>query len=400
MSSENPQNLIRSWNLQSTFSAGPVQEDKLVPPDFGRIRTPFVHTWREQSLSNNLDWGSQRFSISLPESLRVVSSVYLKIDVPANSNAAAFKKYVGIYAVRECKILSAGQEVYTCNVGDFLTDYMESLDNEHLKRFAECYFGHQDTPDATARTILVPLLLPNSAYMGRAGNSRGHGIFPCFLGQNRLEIQITMNEAKYLSSSATEEPPSISGACSLMYHQVEMTSSNILKYSDLRGAYSIITRRFTDLTSGWQEYANANVVQAETNSQPQGTVTEVILIAVPNEADESRHDRTQYILPTSFKVSADSVDQKVLDTSYKVKAELWSNGFAPPAAFKSPGRLCFAAHASQADHLYSGGYNMKLASNIKFEFSFAVACRYRLVAVQLQRVKIDSLGLVKSYLDG
>ena len=398
MSSENPRNLIRSWNLQSNFSAGPVLADKLVPPAFGRIRTPYVQTWREQTLNNNLDWGSSRFSIYLPESLRVVSAIYLRIQVPANSNSAAFKKYMGIYPVRECKILSGGQEVYTCDFGDFITDYMESLDNEHLKRFAECYLGHQDTPDDTAREVLIPLLLPNSAYMGRAGGNRGHGVFPCFLGQNRLEIQITMNAANYVSSNTGEQPATIAGRSSVMYHQVEMTSNNILKYSDLRGAYSIINRRFTEITSGWTEYATANAVVTETNSQPQGTVTEMILIAVPNNADESRHERTEYILPSSFKVTADSIDQKVLDTATKVKAELWTNGFVPPAAFKSPGRLCFAAHASQ-QNLYSGGYNMTLASNVKFTFSFASACRYRLVAVQLQRVKIDSLGMVRSYLE-
>ena len=101
----------------------------------------------------------------------------------------------------------------------------------------------------------------------------------------------------------------------------------------------------------------------------------------------------------SFSVTADSIDQKVLDTPYKVKAELWTNGFVPPTDFPSPGRLCFAAHASQSDRLYSGGYNMTLASNVQFKFKFAQNVRYRLIAVQLQRVKIDSLGIIRSYLE-
>ena len=134
MSSENPRNIMRSWSLQTGWATGPVREDKLVPPDYGRIRTPFLHTWREQVIDNNLNWDSQRFSIYLPESLRVVSGMYLKIEVPANSNSTAFKKYAGIYAMKEFKLLSAGQEVYTCNVADFLVDYMESLSNEALKR--------------------------------------------------------------------------------------------------------------------------------------------------------------------------------------------------------------------------------------------------------------------------
>ena len=222
MSSENPRNLIRSWSLQSNWATGPVQEDKLVPPAYGRIRTPFVHTWRESAIDNNLDWGTQRYSIYLPESLRVVAGMFLKIVVPANSGAAVFKQYPGIYAMKEFKLLSAGQEVYTCNVEDFLVDYMESLSNEALKRFSEAYLGHEDVPTATGRTILIPLLMPNSSYLGRAGGTRGHGIFPCFLGQNRAEVQITLNPAKFLSADAANEPPSIAGACALVYHQVEM----------------------------------------------------------------------------------------------------------------------------------------------------------------------------------
>ena len=88
MSSENPRNLIRSWTLQSAWATGPTVEDKLTPPDYGRIRTPFVHTWREQTLDNNLDWGTNRYSIYLPESLRVVSSMFLKIDVSEIARSA------------------------------------------------------------------------------------------------------------------------------------------------------------------------------------------------------------------------------------------------------------------------------------------------------------------------
>ena len=100
MSTENPQNIMQSWNLQQSLRTGPTVDDRLAPPDFGKIRTQFISTWREQKLENNLDWGVSNFSIYLPESLRVLSSVFLKIVVPANSGGAVFKKYPGIYAVR------------------------------------------------------------------------------------------------------------------------------------------------------------------------------------------------------------------------------------------------------------------------------------------------------------
>ena len=94
MSFENPENIIRSWNVQSNFAAGPVVADRLVPPQYGRIRTPFVQTWREEA------------GIYLPESLRV-------IELPVAN--ATYKDYPGLYAIKTIRLLSAGQEVYTCD---------------------------------------------------------------------------------------------------------------------------------------------------------------------------------------------------------------------------------------------------------------------------------------------
>ncbi len=113
MSGENPSNIIRSWNLQTGFSTGPVVSDKLTPPQYGRIRTPFVTTWREEQLSSNLDWGSSQFSIYLPESLKVIASIYLRINLPALGPGQTYKNYCGLYAMRRLRIMSAGTEVYS-----------------------------------------------------------------------------------------------------------------------------------------------------------------------------------------------------------------------------------------------------------------------------------------------
>ena len=95
MSFENPAQIIRSWNLQGSFSSGQVVQDKLVPRRFTRIRTPFVNTWREEALNSNLDWGSQAFSFYLPESLRVISSMFLRIPLPV-LGSGAYKKIPGL----------------------------------------------------------------------------------------------------------------------------------------------------------------------------------------------------------------------------------------------------------------------------------------------------------------
>jgi len=186
--------------------------------------------------------------------------------------------------------------------------------------------------------------------------------------------------------------------CKLMYHEVQMTDTNLKKYQDARGGYSIINRRFTELTSGWSLYPTANQVMAFRHTQPQGTVTELQIIAVASDDDESRHS-FNYIRPTQIKITADAIVQRDLDTKQKVDAELWSNGFIGSDDFPQPGRMCFANHAAEGTHYYSGGYNMTLASNVDIEFKFATACRYKIWAVQLQRVKIDSAGRMRAFLE-
>ena len=397
MPQENIENLIRSWNYQQGWNNGPVVQDKLSPEAYGRILTLFNHTWREEVLGDTFDWGTESYSVYLPESLYVISSIYLRIELPANSGGAVYKNCPGIYALRSVRLMSGGTEVYTADQNLFLHDYLESLSEEALRVFGRAYLGGEATPTDGARVVMIPILLPNSSYMGRAGGTHGHGIFPAFLGQSRLELQLTMNDGQNLSTAAGQSPTSIKTKCSIMYHQVEMTEAARKSYSDLRGNYSIVNRRFTELTSGWQQYTSANSVAHYNQFQPQGTVTEVLFIACAQDADDTRHT-AEYILPTSITVTVDAVVVKSLDTPEKVQAELWQNGFTPNASFPSPGRMCFAAHAAGSDHLYSGGYNMRLASTVDFAFTFKENVSYRIVASQIQRVTIDAVGKLSASL--
>jgi len=398
MSYENPENIIRSWNVQTNFATGPVTADQLVPPQYSRIRTPFLLTWREESCNSTLDWGSSNFSIYLPESLRVVSDMYLRIQLPA-LGSTTYKKYPGLFAIKTIRLLSQGQEVYSCDYLQHMADHLQQYSEEELKDFAAVYLGGETVLSLGARDIMCPILLPNSRFLSRDGKDiRGDGVFPCYLGTNRLEIQVTLNAAAYMGVDASVFPASISGKCSLMYNEVKMTSPDLMNFSDHRGKYSIINRRFTELTSGWKAYATAADGTWNIN-QPQGVVTEVQLIAVADGADESRHGHT-YIKPTSFKVTADSIVQKDLNTQNKVDAELWVNGFVQKNAdFPSPGRLCFASHCASNSHVYTGGYNQQLASTIQYDFTFSGACRFKIIAVQLQRVRIDSTGRITATLN-
>ena len=401
----NPQNLIRSWNTQANFANGRVVMDRLTPPAFTRIRTPFVMTWREDNaVVNNLDWDAKNFSVYLPESLRVIQGIYLKIECPQIDGGTDFKAYPGLQVIKQLRVLSGGSEAYKADCEKFLVDYCQSLTEEQLKEFSRIHLGGGASPGAGARTFILPIMLPNSPYMLRNGHdTRGFGVFPCFLGTNRLELQITLNPAVYVAADSSNAPASIAAKCSLLYHQVEMTPSNTLKYSDLRGNYSIINRRFTELTNDYQHYTASQASNKEivrwTTSQPQGVVAEIQVLAVATGATRDRYSAHNYVKPTVMRVLADTVIQKELDEPHKVDLESWCNGFTTPADFPAPGRICFACHCGDSVHTYTGGYSMTLASNIVIELAFPSEVRWKIVAVQYQRVSISSLGNLSTSLE-
>ena len=83
--------------------------------------------------------------------------------------------------------------------------------------------------------MLLPILLPNSAYMARNGyDPRGHGVMPMFLGANRIEVQVTLNGNEHASSKGGPACDSIAGKCSLMIHEVQMTNGKRKHYQDQR----------------------------------------------------------------------------------------------------------------------------------------------------------------------
>ena len=395
---ENPRQIIRSWALQGSFANGAVSEDKLVPKEFTRIRTPFVNTWRQEQLTSTFDWSAQAHSWFAPESLRVVSSMFLRVELPAISQGS-YKGIPGLYVLDRVRFLTNGSESYFVQPGLFLRDYIESLTDSEATRFCKTFLGYKVTADGAARTLMIPILLPNSAYLFRHGKStRGHGVFPAYLGSNKLEVQFTVNPASYTTAAGADAPASIANACSVMVHQVEMAARDIEKYSDSRGAYSVMTRRFTEITSGWTA-AGSNTRQRITQAQPIGNVTELFCLAAPTGTNDAHREIQAQVQATHFGITSDSVIQKQLDTPEKVGCELWQNGFVGNALVASPSRLCFAAHCAEAENLYSGGYNMAHSSNITVDVEFAEAVNFRIYAVQLQRVVINADGNLISSLE-
>ena len=175
---ENPQNIIRSWNVQTNFSGGPVTYNKLVPPKYGRIMYNYVQTWREvQAGLGDLDWGAKYFSFYLPKAIRVLGAMYLRIQLPA-IGGATYKPYPGLYPIKTIRIMSGGQQVYVAPYTLFPADHMQSLTEHCAKEFGKCYLGYETVASGDARDIMCPIMLPNSAYMDRAGPNPRSRDFP------------------------------------------------------------------------------------------------------------------------------------------------------------------------------------------------------------------------------
>ena len=396
---ENPDEIRRSWALQTNWQTGPKMVNKLQPPIFGRVVTPFVQTWREQA-QPDLDWGAQNFSVYIPEGVRCISAAYLHIQLQSGQ----YKAYPGLHVIKTFRLRSAGQIVYECDYNQFLTDYCESQTDQRLRHFAEIYLGGQAASGGDeSKDLKLPLLLPNSTYMRRSDNSTaGHGVFGTYTGNQRIELELTLNSNLHAGkASGVGDPPSIAGYCKIMFHTVEVPNAMRKTYEDLRGFFNVVVRRFTQLSSGWTSYETANTLVVDSLSQPTGTCSEVMILAVPHKTNDYERDTHDYIQPTFFEIVHDMVVQKSLDTPSKIKTELFTNGFTPPADFNSPGRLCFAAHcSSDSTNIYTGGYDMQNASTLQFKFKFDQAVDYKLVAVQYANCKIDGQGILTSTLDG
>ena len=98
---ENVQQITDSYASQAQFQGGVSISDILSPAAWSRTRTPFISTWREVPVANELNWGSTFFGIDVPESLRILQSAYLRfsyrVEQPAQEPAT--RQMSGRFAV-------------------------------------------------------------------------------------------------------------------------------------------------------------------------------------------------------------------------------------------------------------------------------------------------------------
>ena len=256
MSRSNPQIAIDSLPLTKSFQLGNVEKNKLVPDGFSKSQNFYLKTWREQSCQNGT-WG-ETWNYVLPESLNVVSSHFLEIDLPA-IGGGNYKKIPGLYAIDRIKLMSNGSEVYDLDYKLYLREFISSLSDEESLQFCDTYLGGT-TNTGAGRTICCPMMLPNSHYLRRHSPS-GYGIFPHRLS-TRLEFQITMGSGADVAKQGSAEPATIANTARWVTREVKGDQNAIVrKYSDARGVYTVMVPRFQEIVA-WRTAISAGVADS------------------------------------------------------------------------------------------------------------------------------------------
>lgn len=404
---ENVRPITDAFSLTSRFSNGQKRSvDELVPMPFRRVRQLHLKSWRTTKLDSVLDFGVEGYSIQLPESSKVISSAFLRVDLPAVvASGVTYKKNPGLWVIKSMRILVGGTEAYNVqNYQVVLRDYLESLQRDHeYTTFCRTHFGYEATLSNAARKVHIPILLPNSPYLTRNSSTAeklGTGVFPNNLGTNRIEIQLTMYASTYQTSNKSV-CPSIQNANYLTIREIKMSSPSLEnKYGSAQGTYSIVTREFQELTTGWQTVASGADASFKF-ANPTGSVYELQCFVIPSQgSDEDRDIFGATILPEELYLDFDGVTVKSFDFKEKLLLENYTQGIKINSHSSDLARIYFTSHAAEASAVYNGSMRFDNVSQLTLRLKApAQAVQVRVYAVKYASVQIDSSGTMRSYLE-
>jgi hypothetical protein len=404
---ENTRPITDSFALTSRFSNGQKRGiDELIPVPFRRVRQLHLKSWRTTKLDSVITWGVEGYSVQMPESSKVISSAFLRIDLPAiSASGVTYKKNPGLKCIKSMRILVAGSEAYNVpNYQIVLRDYMESLQHDHeWTCFAKAHFGYEAVLTNAARKVHIPILLPNSPYLTRNSSSAeryGTGVWPNNLSGNRIEVQFTMYANTYQTSNRSATP-SIQNACSLAIREIKMSSTSLEdKYGSAQGTYSIVTREFQELTVGYQAVSSGADASFKF-ANPTGSVSELQVFVIPAESnDEDRDIFEGTVLPAQLHLDFDGIRVKSFDFQEKLLLENYSQGIKVNSHSSELARVYFTSHAAESTALYNGSMRFDNVSQLTLSLTApAQNVLVRVYAVKYASVQIDSQGQMRSYLE-
>ena len=396
---ENLQSVINSFSYSSTFKQGVIKEDRLLPAPHERVQTTYLNSWRRVNVTD-LDWNNTNYKvITFPESCRVVSSVFLEIDLP-ELTGDTYVPNVGIYILRELDVHSKNESAYKITkYKEHLRDFLESLSDEACKACSDAYFGGTEA-SSDARKIYIPLLTPNSHFRDRDHrNSRGMGSLPCNFNSTPLEFWVKLNASENITTGGAAAD-SIKDHIQLSIREVKMSESDLRLYEGARGSYSVVTRTLKPLTkfNGFEKAASGSTTKVEFAGLD-GCITEFDIVAVtdadPSAASEVK-DLRNLVSPSAYRLICDGEIVRQATSKAEIRLEAYKQGFVPNKYFQQPCRVCFGSHV--ASKVYTGSFMMDNVSNTRLEIDWDENVQYCVLYSQMQNVTMDATGRIESSL--
>ena len=386
--------IVDNFALCHRFAVlGDVKPDNgLLPRRYTRVQVPYMKQNRKVDFS--VGYGDTNKSFEIPESCRIIGSVFLKITLPAASSN--YKRVPGLHIVKNFTLRCSGNLVFTVDYQTLLSEHLQSLSDEDAREYCAAYLGDVGAESSAARDVYLPVPLFNSSIWFRGG--RGNGVMPFqSFRQRRIELSYDMFSAKQPAADGATDCPAMTGG-EMVIKECILPKSQEKRYLSARANYSTVGRKFTRIQD-W-EVAEANATQNVVVSNLSGCVTQLIVEAIPWDADIEKCDIRAPITPSKVRLIADSV--QIVDQPEKSEIRLieYQHGFKRNEFYSGQTyRLCFSSHGAEDDTSFVGALNFSSYSQVLLKIEWDQKCYYKVHAVQLVKNNITLDGDLTQRLD-
>ena len=272
-----------------------------------------------------------------------------------------------------------------------------SASDNKCRAVMEGFLGRQSGMSDTgqAKTILLPLPLPNSHYLRREDDSgHSYGVFPNVLGNtSKLQFRITMNTANHMVGNGVTAPASIANQCTLVTTVLKMREADQRRWSAGAGVYSLQVPTFF-VERNWQN-CDAGTVQ-EFDVLPTGLVTDLIIQLRPRTAVADIESNSSPVEMSAVELVCDSESVAKFDSAAEIALHKSQNGLVDNIYFGNEHRICFSSNGNSSDKHFLGAMSFRAVSKATLRVTAAADCQARIISKRLCKVWIQSNGKVRS----
>jgi hypothetical protein len=389
----NTDQIIRSWDYAKGFQTANKKAESLAPTAYQTAPTLYTREHRRQKLDSTFDWESQNFEVEVSQAYGCVSSCYLEVKLPALGGGEHYKNMRGMFAIASVDLYSDSTKVYTVPYDIFIGEYLSSCDDLKCDQVMSDFLGGAGS--GAARTVLLPLPLPNSHYLRREDNSgHSYGVFPNVLGNtSKLQFRITMNAANFMVGHGVTNPGSVANQCTLLTTVLKMREADQRRWSAGAGVYSVQVPTYF-IERNWHN-CSANVTQ-EFDILPTGLVTDLLIQLRPQSAASDMVSNANSIDLASVELICDSESIAKYDSTCEIALHKSQNGIVDNDFFKNEHRISFSTNANSSDKHFLGAMSFRAVSKATLRVTAAADCQARIVSKRCCKVWIQSNGKVRS----